>query len=386
MKKRVLQFIGSFHQGGSERQTLALARGLKSDQTFDVRLATLNREGVLLADASAAGFDNIPEYPLTSFYNSNFVRQVGRCAKYLRDNEIDIIHAHDFYTNVFGMAAAVLAGTKVKIASKRETNGMRSRSQDFVEKIAFHRADALVANSIAVRDHLAARGIGHEKINVIHNGIDLESFDPQKNGNGHSTKKEQRLITLVANLRHDVKNVPMFVRAAKKVTEAVNDVHFTIAGEGELETELLKLANDLGIAERVNFIGRCDNVPQLLADSYVCVLTSTAEGFSNSILEYMAAGKPVVATNVGGAAEAIVHGETGYLVGSGDSDDLASKLVRLLKDEEEAKSFGERGRQVAHTKFSRNSQILKTLELYDYLLKEKSLGERHRTSVQTAAN
>jgi glycosyltransferase involved in cell wall biosynthesis len=94
------------------------------------------------------------------------------------------------------------------------------------------------------------------------------------------------------------------------------------------------------------------------------VLTSLAEGFSNSIIEYMAAGKPVVATNVGGAAEAVVEGETGYLVASDDDESMAERLAELLGDEEKALAMGARGRTIAEGKFSSDAQLSKVLELY----------------------
>ena len=137
MKKNVLQFIGSFHQGGSERQAVGLTRLLKENGEYNVFAATLNREGVLLDEMEKLGFDSIPEFKLTSFYNLNFLTQVRKCARFLRENHIDIVQTHDFYTNVFGMLAATLAKTPLKIASKRETGGMRSASQKRVEKFAF---------------------------------------------------------------------------------------------------------------------------------------------------------------------------------------------------------------------------------------------------------
>ena len=372
MKKRVLQFIGSFHQGGSERQAVALSRLLKNDGTFDVYAATLNNEGVLRSEMDEIGLPEIPQFPLTSFYNANFVMQVRRCAKYLRENKIDIVHTHDFYTNVFGMAAATLARVQVKIASKRETGGMRSGAQEFVEKLAFGRANAIVANSMSVRDHLIDRGISPAKINVIYNGIDLSRFEnPAADRTatlrqfGLPTDENLRFITLVANLRHHVKNVPMLLRAAKRVAETHKNTHFIIAGEGELETELKALAAQLGVADRTHFIGRCTDVPSLLHASYACVLTSTAEGFSNSILEYLAAGKPVVATNVGGASEVIDGGVNGYLVNSDDDETMAGHLIELLQDHKKKSESGSNGPQSVREKFSPAMQLSKTLAIYN---------------------
>lgn len=372
MKKRVLQFIGSFNQGGSERQAVTLLRSLKTDATFDVFAATLNREGVLLAEAESIGLPEIPEFKLTSFFNANFVRQVRRCAAYLRDNKIDLVHTHDFYTNIFGMAAASLAGVGARVASKRETGGMRSSAQEFVEKLAFGRAKAIVVNSEAVRTHLLERGIDVARINVIYNGLDVGRFEQIDDDRAAVCAKfglpcEARFITLVANLRHEVKNVPMLLRAAKTIADSVPDVHFVIAGEGELESSLRLMAADLGLAERVSFIGRCTDVPSLLAASYACVLTSTAEGFSSSILEYMAAGKPVVATDVGGASEAVVDGETGYLVPHNDAASMAERLAWLLNDGEMSARFGRAGKQAVSERFSLNSQLANTTELYSSL-------------------
>ena len=369
MKKRVLQFIGSFHQGGSERQALGLTGQLVADAQFDVYAATLNKEGVLLAEAEAIGLPEIPEYKLTSFFNTHFVRQVRACAAFLRENRIDIVHTHDFYTNIFGMAAATLAGVKGRVASKRETGEMRSRPQDIVEMIAFGRANAIVANSEAVREYLAARSIPTAKIHVIHNGLDVDRFVSRTIDCGEfGLPAGRRFVTLVANLRHRVKNVPMLLRAAVEVTAHFNDVDFVIAGEGELTDEMKALTRELGVSGRIHFIGRCTDVPGLLSVSSACVLTSVAEGVSNSILEYMAAGKPVVATKVGGAAEAIIEGETGYLVESDDDGTMARRLTELLQDEGESSRLGDNGRKTAEAKFSLAARLESTIALYSSIL------------------
>ncbi|MFT3746021.1 MAG: glycosyltransferase [Pyrinomonadaceae bacterium] len=376
MKNRVLQLIGSFNQGGSERQAVALTRLLKAEGSFDVFAASLNSEGVLRPEIDKLGLPEIPEFPLTSFFNANFVKRVRACASYLKANQIGVVHTHDFYTNVFGMAAATLAGVKVRIASKRETVGMRSASQNVVEKLAFGRADAIVVNSRSVEQYLETRGVASSKLNLIYNGLDLKRFaQKSKDRRTFLTKyslpitDEIRVITLVANLRHEVKNIPMLLRGASRVVNSDPSAYFVIAGEGDLKGGLQTMAEDLGVAKNVHFIGRCTDVPELLANSYACVLTSTAEGFSNSILEYMAAGKPVVATNVGGAAEAIVDGQTGFLVDSEDDGKLASRLLELLDDEAKATDFGIAGQCVVSSKFSESAQLSQTLALYNFLLR-----------------
>lgn len=370
MRSHVLQFIGNLNQGGTERQALALSAALSHYDQHRISIATLDSDGVLRPDAEAIA-GPVTEFRLNSFYDLNFLQQVKRCSKWLWESKIELIHTHDFYSNIFGMTAATLAGVRVRIASKRETGGMRTPMQDRIEAAVFSGADAIVVNADAVREHLVSRGIDASKIVVIHNGIDLDRFaataDRDEVRHRYGIPTTRPLVTLVANLRHAVKNVPMLLRAATDV-----DTEFAIAGEGELMTELQGLAGELGVAGRVHFIGRCTDVPSLLAASDIGVLTSDNEGFSNAILEYMAAALPVVATDVGGAREAIIDGETGYVVPPNDSNELAAKLNDLLDDDAKSCQFGDAARRRVEERFSRKAQLAATFELYERLLAEKS--------------
>lgn len=372
MSKNILQFIGSFHQGGSERQAVQLTKLLRENTDNNIFVATLNNEGVLKPEIEKLDLPEIPEFKLTSFFNANFLKQLKKCVRFLKENKIEIVHTHDFYTNVFGITAARLAGVKLKIASKRETGGMRSRAQRIIENGIFKTADKIVANSEAVKNYLVSQDIKEKKINVIYNGLDFERLKPETNDREKickelnlPTDQKIKFITLVANLRHRVKNQPMFLRAAEKIVKKISDAHFVLAGEGELKSELEDFAKELKIEKNTHFTGRCTKIPELLFVSYTCVLTSFNEGFSNSILEYMAAGKAVVATNVGGAGEAIIENETGFLIESEDDEALANRLIELLNDKEKAAQFGAKGKQIAGENFSLATQLKKTLELYE---------------------
>lgn len=372
MKKNVLQLVGSFHQGGSERQGVQLTKLLLDDGTYNVHLAALNNEGVLLEEVKKIGFGEVPEFRLNSFYDVNFLRQLRSFVKFLREKKIDIIQTHDFYTNIFGILAARLAGVPLKIASKRETAGMRSSAQKTIEKQAFRQADAVVVNAGAVKKYLTGEEISADKIKIIYNGLDLERLTPlienrQMNciNFGLPFDENIKFITLVANLRHSVKNHPMLLRSAQKVTRMFPEAHFVLAGEGELKASLAQQAAEFGVSEKVHFIGSCARVPELLSISYAGVLTSIAEGFSNSILEYMAAKLPVIATDVGGASEAIVNEKSGYLIESDDDEALTSRLINLLQNPAKAQRMGEMGRKLVEEKFSCRSQLRETLALYN---------------------
>ncbi len=376
MKPNVLHLIGSFHQGGSERQAVQLVRLLHESGRCNLNVACLNREGVLMNEIERLGFVDVPEFRLDSFYNRTFFKQLRAFAKLLRENEIKIVQTHDFYTNVFGMFAATIARTPVRIAAKRETAGFRTSSQNFVEHRAFGRANTIVANAEAVKKYLVTNGVNEKKIVVIHNGIDVERLTPKETFSREETlssfglpaENEKRFVTIVANLRHPVKDIPTFLRSAKRVHSAFPNSCFVIAGEGELTDELKTLACEIGIEKVTFFLGRCARVAELLSVSDVCVLSSANEGFSNSIIEYMVASCPVVATDAGGASEAISDGETGFVVAVGDDEAMAMHIIFLLQDGIKARVFGAKGRERVITEFSCAAQLEKTEKLYERLL------------------
>jgi len=354
-----------------------VVRHLSESGRYKVRVACLHKEGMLRDEIEKLNLGEMPEYRLTSFYDQNMWRQLRRFARFLREQEIDVVHTHDFYTNIFGMAGARLAGTRARIASRRETNGVRTRAQKFAERAAYKFAGAIIANAEAVRRQLIAEGVPERKTKVIYNGLDVSRVAPQRNLsrdemlavlNVPRGNEGRRFVTIVANLRLAVKDHPMFLRAAKRVCESIPEANFLLAGEGDLTGTLQALAAELGLTEKAFFLGRCENVAELLAVSDVCVLSSKAEGFSNSILEYMAAARPAVATNVGGASEAVIENETGYLVQAGDDEALAARIVSLLRDPERARRMGERGQSIVEQNFSCAAQLARTEQLYDQLL------------------
>ena len=361
--------IDSFEQGGSERQALQLVRQLHESGRCRVRLACLQNKGSLRGEADRLGLGEIPEYPLTSFYDRNFVTQLRRLARFLKENEIDVVHTHDFYTNLFGTTAAAMARVPARITYKGETDGFRTATQKRLERGAFRLAHRVVANSDAVRRQLIREGVPVEKLVKHYNGLDLERVAVQSGASrddilGILALPERRLVTIVANLQHAVKDHPTFLRAAARVRAAIPDAAFVIAGEGKLMPGLRELAADLNLKDDVFFIGRCEKVAELLSVSDVCALSSTAEGFSNSILEYMAAARPVVVTDVGGAREAVTEGETGYIVPPGDDQQMAERMIELLREPTRARAMGERGKSIVEERFSCERHLANTLDLY----------------------
>jgi L-malate glycosyltransferase len=383
MKPNVLFIIDSFEQGGSERQAMQLLTQLHASGKCRVHLACLQNRGSLRVEADQLGICEIHEYALDSFYDLNFARQLRRLIHFIKEKEIDVVHTHCFYTNIFGMTGGFLAGVRARVTSKGETDGFRTSLQKRAERAAFRLSHRVIANCLVVQSQLIREGVSPEKIIQHYNGLDLERLKVRAGLQREEALAEfglpsdRRYISIVANLRNPVKDHPMFMRTAARVRAAVPNAAFAIAGEGELTDSLQELARKLGIQSDVFFLGRCDNVADLLFASEIGVLSSKAEGFANAILEYMAAGLPVVATDVGGAREAIADGQTGYAVASGDDEKMAERIIDLLNEPERGRAMGERGKLIAAEKFSCERHLENTLELYDELLStQKSAPSR----------
>ncbi|HLL15993.1 MAG TPA: glycosyltransferase [Pyrinomonadaceae bacterium] len=385
MKPNVLILIGSFDQGGSERQAVQLVRLLHESGRVRVHVACLQATGVLRAEVDGLNLGDIPAFPLTSFYDRNMLSQLKRFKRFLREREIDVVQSFDFYTNIFGMLGSASARTPARIAARRETDGTKTTAQKWIERRAFQLAHVIVANAEAVRRELVRDGVPAAKIVTVYNGMDLERVAPRPKLSraeaaalfGLPVEAGRRFVTIVANMRHAMKDQPTFLRAARRVRESAPEAAFVLAGEGELVPEIRAFAAELGLADDAFFIGRCAQVSELLNISDVCVLSSKGvEGFSNSITEYMAAARPVVATDIGGAREAIVEGETGYIVAPGDDAAMAERIAGLLADPARAARMGERGRRVVEEKFSCEVQLERIERLYEQLLHARRAGTR----------
>lgn len=385
MKPNVLLFVDSFNQGGSERQTVQLARLLSESGRFKVHLAALSGEGVLRQEAERLNIGEITEYPLTSFYDLNAAKQFSRLVRFMRAKRLQIVHTNDFYTNIFGTFAARFARVPVRIASRRmSTVGeFFSKRKQRLEHAAYRRAHVVLANAEAIRQEVIAEGVPEAKTVTVYNGLDLARLTATQN----STRAEllaaatlpaglaeRKVVTVVANMRHRLKDQATFLRAAREVRAQVKDAVFVLAGEGELVDEMKALATELGLSNDAYFPGRVGRVAELLAASDVCVLSSKGvEGFSNSIIEYMAARRPVVATDIGGAREAIVENETGFVIPPEQPDMMAERIVRLLQNPQLAAEMGARGRARVEREFSCEAQLRRTEELYERLLKQNSV-------------
>jgi len=377
---KVLEFITNLAIGGTERQVINL--GLSLDPVrFESHFACLKRWGELIKEIEKRG-KPLVEYSIRSLYDYKTVIKQVKFAQYIKRNQIHIVHTYGFYTNIFAIPAARLAGAPVVVASIRDTGGYLTRTQFVVQKLLCRLSDCIVVNAEAIRQWLIVEGYDPDKVTVIRNGIDVSRFTPNTRGSRPRQQlglpKRTPVIAVLARLV-PFNRLQYFLEAAALVASRVREARFLVIGDTQLgddgteyRQELERCADRLGLSQRLVFTGFRLDVPELLSEVTVSVLPCvSSEGLSNTLLESMAAGVPVVATTVGGNPEVVQDGRTGLLVPPRDPHALANAISRLLEDPGLARRFGRAGRDRVAEHFSIEQMVSKTERLYLGLLERK---------------
>jgi glycosyltransferase involved in cell wall biosynthesis len=368
---RLLKFLAYLAIGGSERQVLNIKQGIDKSR-FDVHLGCFGRFdeqiGVDLTDTP------LEVYKIRKLYGVRTIKEGLRLASYLRQNRIDIVHAYNFYANVFALPAARLAQVPVVLASIRDTGEIWTARQRAVNKLVCRLADRVVVNAEAIKRGLIADGYRPERIIVVPNGIMCAPLRTAADRSLHQEfglSPDDVLIGVVSRIAR-LKGLEYFLAAAPDVLARIPRAKFLIIGDNsfnpEYREELKQQTIRLGIQDRVIFTGFRLDVQNILSSLAVSVLPSLKEGLSNSLLESMAAAVPVVATDVGGNPEVVVHGETGLLVPPTNPGALAEAICRVLLTPGLRQTFGQAGRRRVVEHFS-NERMIRTVErMYEDLL------------------
>jgi len=373
-----LYVIGTLDLGGAEHQLVALAKGLDRARFLPV-VYCLTATGPLLPELTRAGIQ-VKCFGLRGLtVRRNPILVARRLADFLislKKERPDIVHGFLFHAYILGSFAARLAGVPMVIASRRSLGLFKERKLHYrlLERLANRMTDLIIANSVAVREDVSRQEkVPSSKVRVIYNGIDPSLFEiPADLGLRASLgfRKGVKVIGVIANLIH-YKGHRFLLQACPEVKAKCPDVRFLLIGDGLLRGELETMAEELGVREEVIFLGSRNDIPALLSIIDVFVLPSLEEGFSNAILEAMAAGKPVVATRVGGVPEAVIHGKTGLLVPPKDPQALADAIIGILSDPQQAEEMGKAGRERVKKEFSLDRMIREMERLYEELLTRK---------------
>jgi len=292
-------------------------------------------------------FHHVPPKRWFDFPGINQARILHDLYRFARPRNIEIIHTYFFWSILFGRALKRMLGARLLVENREDLGFQWGAFEYALLRMGKSAPDRVICVAEAIRRRVVEReGVSPERAMVIPNGLDACDREPPRPG---GLREELGIaagapvVGVVANLR-PVKRLDRLITAAPRLAEAVPGVRIVIAGRGMEEEALRAQAARLGLGETVVFAGFRPDVEALYATFDLTVLTSESEGCSITILESHAAGLPVVVTNVGGNAELVADGASGYVIPEWDEERFVARTARLLGDESLRRSMGEKGR------------------------------------------
>jgi glycosyltransferase involved in cell wall biosynthesis len=372
---KILYIIGGLGVGGAERQLLYLVE--KVARLAEVTVVSLSGSYVaLLPEFSRLAGVRTILCPKRSGIDPLLI---PRLVAILRRERPAIVHTYLRTAGYWGRVAACLAGVPIRIAGERSIEIERGRLANLLDRMLSYVTDRVVVNSAAIRDYLiSTEALDPAKIEVIHNGVPVSHgrLEPE----ARATRRElglgesEHVVAFIGRLAPE-KNPGLFLEMAQAVLRSGLKCAFLVVGDGPLRATLSEQVRQLGIAASVRFVGVRSDVPRILRTVDLLALTSDREGLPNIILEALAAGVPAVATDVGGVGELLADGVTGYLVPQRDLSALVDRVVGMLNDQEFRAECGRRGREYVQSHFSISTMIVRTVALYNTILRSRGLPE-----------
>jgi glycosyltransferase involved in cell wall biosynthesis len=365
--------IDELAPAGTESQLLALIRHLDRRRVWPY--LCLLRGDKPVSQAMEPDECPILRLEVGSLRHPRTLLRAWRFVRFLRRERIDVVQAYFADSSYFGIPAAWLAGVPHRIRTRNNIGHWLTPLHRHLGRLLNLFTTQTLTNCEAARQALlVAEQPRPDSILVLENGVDLERFRDLPPLTEHQTTGAPR-VGVVANLR-PVKALDVFVKAAALVHARHPRAVFTVVGEGKLRPTLEQQAAAEGLAEHFTLMGGVADVPGFLAALDVAVLCSHAEGMSNALLEYMAAGRAIVATAVGAAPELIADGIHGLLVPPGDAQKLAEAISRLLGDRELSQRLGAEARRRARERYSREAMMRRFTEFYEGLISQSRERER----------
>lgn len=375
VKPRVLFITGSLGLGGTELAVFQMIRGLHRRDHVTPWLALINEGGELSRELRREGV-SVTELGIRGrLYSPLNALRLLEIAKLVRKVQIDIVQTYLFDADVYAMLAARLGRPPVVITTRR---AIKRHKPNHVRAYRWTNrfTNQIIVNSDAVRrftvDHEHA---SPEKVVVIPNGIDLDRFASGNRGplRDHLGADENAvLIGAVGTIRR-VKGQAVLYEAMRDLLQTRSDVRLVLIGATDITYagELKRRVQSDGLDARVHFTGPMQNIPDVLAALDIFVLPSLSEGMSNALIEAMAAGKPIVATDVGGNAENLAGGQVGILVPPDDPSAMRAGICSLLQDPERQMQYGRWAQERARLEYGIESSLERHEDLYKRLLESR---------------
>jgi glycosyltransferase involved in cell wall biosynthesis len=359
----VVLLITELAYGGTPRTVQRLALGL-GQRGHQVHVASLCSAADVADQLEASGI------PVVAFgiERRGVVAATRGLAAFLRTTRPAVLHTFNFHANLLGRVVGAALRLPGIVASERSVESAKARWRVRCDRLTWRLAHRWTVNAAAVADVLRTReGIDRSRIDVIPTGIELARFEPRPRDGafraGHGISDGEPLIVCVGRLDR-YKGHDNLLAAFAALAPAQPRARLLLVGAGRFRDALIVRARSVGLADRVRFSGALGDVRPALAAADVFVQASDEEGLPGAVLEAMAMGVPVVATDVGGTREAVDDGVTGLLVPPRDPGALAAAVARLLDDRGLAARLGAFGRKRVVDEFSSEREVALTDDVY----------------------
>jgi glycosyltransferase involved in cell wall biosynthesis len=369
MKHSVLLLARELHQGGSERQLTEVALGLDRAR-FEPHVGAFRPDGMRGNELRNARVPTV-HFPVYSFRSAAAVAGLWQLVRYIRHHKIQLVHSFDAPLTVYAMPGVRYFTSAVAVSSQRGHRDLAPELRPFLRWTDRHLVDGVVVNCNYLKSHLindeqVAEGLVH----ICHNGIDLQQFLPGPSNRPPSLPEDALVIGVVCALRPE-KGLLTLVDAFARVRPLREEMKLVFVGSGSVLPDLQARAQEAGVAADCVWEPVTADVAKRLRMFDVFVLPSLSEALSNSLMEAMACGRPVIASNVGGNPELVHDAETGLLFEPGNVGALAEALGRLINDPSLRKTLGYNGEKMIRQGFSRAASAGRMGEIYEELLAKR---------------
>jgi len=359
---------GQLNYGGAERQLYELAIRLDKSK-FNPIVFCLSEADYPFGEMLRK--EGIKVYTLNRRGHFDPFR-VKKLAQLFKKEKISLVHSFLHIPNAYSYAACLISGTDKLITSVRSLEIKRHFLFKLIDRWALFGSDMVITNSRKGKDFVKSSfSIDGDKIETIYSGIDINGFEFKNSSirEEFGIDEKNKIVIMIARATW-AKNIPLFLAMTNQVTQHYSNVSFFLIGK-DLTRDYINKRYGILLDKNVFTLGEREDIIDILNGTDIFVLTSRTEGLPNVIMEAMAAGRPVVATEVGGVPELVGDGKTGYLVPSNDTEKLSQAVIRLLKDQKMAKRMGERGRERIAKSFLVDRMVEETENLYLSLFRNR---------------
>lgn len=357
----ILHLIFSFERGGAETYILNTIermreKGVKFFVICDHKGSNHDKIEKVCSDVEIININSIFD-----------IKAAYKIAKFCRANNIDIIQSH-FLRESFAAVLAKFFNPKIKVIWTMHLIYEEKRGiLNFLNRLFSRGTSAIICVSEAVRQSLEEKGINRKKLVTVLNGVDTGYFKPVYDANireEFGIEKDEVLLTTVSRFQ-EIKGHDFLIDALNELNMNY-DIKFKalLVGDGEEMDNIKNKVNKLGLENQVIFAGYREDIPRILTESDIYISPSKNEAISFSIMEALACGVPVVATEVGGVPEVINKGKCGIMVNYGDEKEFAKAIFQLYNNKSEYEEMKKNSRQLIEENFSLNNMIEKTYSLY----------------------